>query len=276
MNIKRLTYYLLINVFVSACVTLAILQIWAWSRPGPPAQAAALAVLLTQAAANPGGNLPIPTGSGIIVITQVVTAPPEAFTPYPTRGIVTYRVKEGDTISGIAAYFGVSQDELMALNDMTDPNRLISGVDILIPPPPTETPIPTEGPTDTPTLTLTPLFSATPRFTATPTGPTPAPEIIISAVFGVGDWQSERIEIQLNNTGEINLDGWQVKDDAGNVFTLPLLRLRSGGQISIYTRTGEPSVTSLYWGLPEAIWQTGDTVTILDAEGRIRATFLIP
>jgi LysM repeat protein len=276
MKIKRLVYYLLINVFVSACVTLAILQIWAWSQPKAPTQADALALLLTQAAANPGSDLPIPTGSGIIVITQVVTAPPEAFTPYPTRSIVTYRVKEGDTISGIATYFGVGMKELMALNDMTDPNRLISGVDILIPPPPTQTPIPTEGPTDTPTLTPTLFATATPSFTATAIGPTPTPEIIVSAVFGAGDWQSERVEIKISNNGEINLSGWQIRDEAGNTFTLPLLLLRSGGQISLYTRTGEPSVTTLYWGLPEAIWQAGETVTILDAEGNTRATFVIP
>jgi LysM repeat protein len=276
MKIKRLAYYLLINVFVSACVTLTMLQVWAWSQPGAPRQADAVAVLLTQAAANPGSNLTIPTGSGIIVITQVVTAPPEAFTPYPTRGIVTYRVKEGDTISGIASYFGVSMDELMALNDMADPNRLISGVDILIPPLPTETPIPTEGPTDTPTLTPTSFATATPHLTATPIGPTPTPQILISAVLDAGDLQSERVEIKISNDGELNLSGWQIRDEAGNTFTLPLLLLRSGGQISIYTRAGEPSVTTLYWGLPDAIWQTGETVTILDAEGNTRATFMIP
>ncbi|MFZ6026586.1 MAG: lamin tail domain-containing protein [Chloroflexota bacterium] len=277
MKVKRLIYYLLINVFISSCTTLLVLQAWAWSRPPggspPPGEAGAV---LTGIAANPGGNLSLPTGSGIVVITQVITAPPEAFTPYPTRGIVTYRVKEGDTISGVALYFDVDAAALMALNDMGEGDYLLSGVDILIPPPRTPTLTPTEGPTDTPTLTPTPFASPTPRFTATPTGPTPTPGLIVSAVFGAGDIHAERVELRLGNGGELVLSGWQIRDEDGNQFTFPQLVLRSGGQISVYTRAGEASVTALYWGLADAIWESGETVTVVDTAGNERATFVLP
>jgi LysM repeat protein len=276
MKLKRLLYYLLINIFVSACVTLALLQLWAWAQPGGGDQTSQLALVLTNVAANPNANVVLPTGSGVVIITRVVTAPPEAFTPYPTRGIVTYRVKEGDTLGGIAAYFGVSLEELMALNDMRDPNRVISGVDILIPPPPTETLTPTIGPTDTPSPTLTPRATTTPRPTATATGATPTPQLLISAVIGAGDLENERIEIKLTDGGELALSGWQITDGAGSTFTFPQFILRSGGQISVYTRAGEPSVTALYWGLAAPLWQRGKTATILDAQGNTRATFTIP
>lgn len=276
MKVKRLIYYLLINILVSACTILVILQMWTWRQPSPTTQTDDLDTILTEVAANPNANISIPTGEGIIVITQVVTAPPQESTPYPTRGVVTYRVKEGDTLGEIAQYFGVELEELMALNDINDPSWVISGMDLLIPPASTETPIPTEAPTDTPTLTPTPYMTATPLFSATPTGPTPTPQILISAVIGAGDISTEKIEIKLSNNGQLTLSNWQITDNEGHSFIFPQLILRSGGQVNIYTRSGEPSVTALYWGLPEAIWTSGKTVTIQDEDGEIRAELVIP
>jgi LysM repeat protein len=42
-------------------------------------------------------------------------------------------VRQGDTLSGISAQFGVTEDELMAANGMTDPNRLFAGQELRIP-----------------------------------------------------------------------------------------------------------------------------------------------
>jgi len=275
MKIKRLVYYLLINIFVSACVTLLVLQIWA-SRRLENGQTDPLSAVMTGVAGNPDAITPLPDGSGPRIVTVVVTAPPPEFTPYPTRGIVTYRVKEGDTLGGIAVYFGVSLEDLMALNDMYDPNRVVSGVDILIPPLPTETPIPTEAPTDEPTATLTPRPSPTSAFTPSATGPTPTPGLLIQSVQGAGDLNTERIIFQVNGAGEVNLSGWRIVTESGQEFLFPQLILRSGGQVSVYTRAGESSVTLLYWGLPQALWQSGDVVLVLDSGGTERSRFEIP
>ena len=275
MKIKRLVYYLLINIFVSACVTLLVLQIWAARQPDNGGTDP-LSAVMTGVAGNSQGITPLPDGSRPRIVTVVVTAPPPEFTPYPTRGIVTYRVKEGDTLGGIAIYFGVSLEDLMALNELSDPNRVVSGVEILIPPPPTETPIPTDAPTDQPTATPTPRPSATSGFTPTPTGPTPTPGLLIQSVQGAGDLNTERIIFQVNGTGEVNLTGWRIVAENGDAFLFPQLILRSGGQVSVYTRAGEPSVTLLYWGLPQALWQSGDVVQVLDADGTERSRFEIP
>ncbi len=47
---------------------------------------------------------------------------------------VTYTVQSGDTMSGIAYRFGLSQNSIMAANDITNANKLKTGKDLLVPP----------------------------------------------------------------------------------------------------------------------------------------------
>jgi LysM repeat protein len=78
---------------------------------------------------------PTPSASEV-----VATATPEP-TPTPAPTPTTYTIQEGDTLSAIAADFGISLDELLAANEDTieDPNRIAVGDIIIIPiPPPDE------------------------------------------------------------------------------------------------------------------------------------------
>jgi len=47
---------------------------------------------------------------------------------------VSYTVQSGDTLSGIAYRFGLNQDTIMAVNNMTNANYLKSGKDLTVPP----------------------------------------------------------------------------------------------------------------------------------------------
>lgn len=49
------------------------------------------------------------------------------------QGGMAYTVKSGDTVSGIAARFGVSSRQLMDANGITDPRRLFAGQTLTIP-----------------------------------------------------------------------------------------------------------------------------------------------
>lgn len=66
-------------------------------------------------------------------------------TPTPT-GPITYVVEEGDSLDSIADQFGVSVDQLIAANNLVDPNNIGVGSQLIIPDPdldlPTETPLP--------------------------------------------------------------------------------------------------------------------------------------
>jgi len=70
-----------------------------------------------------------PTPTPIAVVQP--TPPP----PSPTVGEQTYIVKAGDNPASIAAQFRIKTDELMAANNIDDPQKLQIGQTLKIPPP---------------------------------------------------------------------------------------------------------------------------------------------
>ncbi len=57
-------------------------------------------------------------------------------TPIPTPAQVVYTVKSGDSLSGIAAAYGVTVEDILAANpSITDPNKIAPGDKIVIPQP---------------------------------------------------------------------------------------------------------------------------------------------
>ncbi len=71
--------------------------------------------------------------------------PEPSETPTP-EGPLTYVVEEGDSLDSIADQFGVTIDQLIAANNLVDPNNIGAGSQLIIPDPdadlPTETPLP--------------------------------------------------------------------------------------------------------------------------------------
>jgi len=94
---------------------------------------ACLAFALTLLLASCGEDAGAPTLAPAPTL-QVVTAtagPP----PVPTPGEQQrYIVREGDTLSGIAARFGVTEDSILKENPLSDRDRLFVGQELLIPP----------------------------------------------------------------------------------------------------------------------------------------------
>ena len=66
------------------------------------------------------------------IVTTSTIAPPTTMNPIDQRQF--YTVAPGDNLSGIAARFGVPQEELMALNGITDPDAIAVGQVIQLPP----------------------------------------------------------------------------------------------------------------------------------------------
>jgi LysM repeat protein len=115
-----------------------------------------------------------------LVVTPVAspTTTPEAL---PTTPPVTYTVRPGDTLSGIAAMFGITVDDIVRNNNITDPNTLAEGQVLTIPGRPAS-PTPTPEGTPSPATTGTPGApggSPTPALpppdVTPPQGPTPDP-----------------------------------------------------------------------------------------------------
>lgn len=116
---------------------------------------------------------------------------------------------------------------------------------------------------------------------AEPVG-TPIPldqEVIrIENIFGAGDVQNEMVELVRVGEGDLYLTGWQLRDEDGNAYNFPDgLIMFAGAEFNVYTRvSNSESVIEGYWKSAEAIWQPGETATLVDTRGNIRATYTIP
>jgi LysM repeat protein len=96
-----------------------------------PTVALALAAVVAAGCVAFAGPTPGPTPTPAPAPT-----PSRRPTPTPAPTSRTYRVKPGDTLSGIAVRFGLSIGQLLAANpQITDPDRITAGQVIVIPPP---------------------------------------------------------------------------------------------------------------------------------------------
>jgi LysM repeat protein len=260
---KPLVFFILLNIIVSAVTTFIVLMIW--DRPLKPA--------LTSLAQVPPAQGTVVTSS--IPISQTLktqaalpTSTPTE-TPEPTipDNVQEYEVQFGDTLGLIADKYDTTVQELLRVNQLKDANTLSVGMVLYIPLPKDK--IPTATPK--PTLTSTPIMSGT--ITA---GPTQEPRVVINSVIGVGELASEHVFITRTGEGDLSLQGWKLEDQNGNVFIFPSLQLFKDGAVNVWTTSGAPTVVDLYWGLQAPVWSSGESVTLRDAQGKVRATYKIP
>jgi LysM repeat protein len=114
---KRLIYYLLLNVLVSACTITAVLFIWDRTHsPLPGGLFSPLAQQHPTATATPASN---PQSAG-----QQAT---------PTPVFIAYQVVDGDTFDSIAEQYGISTTELIAVNGFSKDQPLGPGEVLRIP-----------------------------------------------------------------------------------------------------------------------------------------------
>jgi LysM repeat protein len=273
---KRLFYYLVINVIVSACTMVAVLAIWQHYNsinqvsvqiPFFPQSNSPSASLLA-------GTLGTPSDEEATLLEQTEEPFTQQSTPSPTlRAEQEYRIQAGDTLGAIAVRFGVTVDEIMRANDITDPDRLVVGVVLIIPAEVQEQP-PEAEETSTPTATQTTSLPETPTETPPPASGTA--RVLIDSVVGAGDLESERVMLKRSGPGELSLAGWQLVEEGGETFIFPQLILFEGGAVNIYTRAGQATVVALYWGLRAPVWESGEEVLLLDNQGNQQASYIVP
>lgn len=110
--------------------------------------------------------------------------------------------------------------------------------------------------------------------TAIPQGDIP---LEIVSVVGAGTVSAESVILRYNGDGQVDLTGWQLKDEEGNTFTFPQLTLYTNGAVQVHTTSGTDTVIDLYWDLPEtAIWSSGENARLYDSQGNLQAVYRIP
>jgi len=98
----------------------------------------------------------------------------------------------------------------------------------------------------------------------------------VQSVLVPGQLDAEKVTLRSVSTMEIDLNGWQVTNGSGKVYTFPSLTLYPGGVIVLYSKSGVNTAAELYWGLDKPVWAHGATVTVLDAAGNEREHYGIP
>lgn len=76
---------------------------------------------------------PTPSPAPSAPPTTSPTEPPPTATPTASTSGRTYTVRAGDTLSGIAARFGTTVRELVALNGIENPSRIRIGLELKLP-----------------------------------------------------------------------------------------------------------------------------------------------
>jgi LysM repeat protein len=117
---KRLIFYLILNILVSAITTLLVLRWWE-SHVTPKAVSGTPVVILvtTTPQATTGIDvLPI-VGKSVAETTQPVE---EMLLPTATIEVITYYVQVGDTLGTIANAYEISMADILAVNDIEDPD----------------------------------------------------------------------------------------------------------------------------------------------------------
>lgn len=257
-NTKRLLYYLLINILVSACTTLIVLFVWDRTQAPTPILTRRTPAPVAEVTSNP----PVPLEAAPTSASANATA-----TPTQIQNVQEYQVKFGDSLGSISLEFDVSIEELLALNQIPDPNSLPVGMVMYIP----------VEPEATATSALpTPTHTNIPGSPVPTTGSQVQAGVRINGVIGIGNLTSEHVFITRTGDGELSLAGWQLSDEDGNVYIFPQLILYKDGGVNVWTSSGSPTVVDLYWGLGSPVWEPGERVVLRDSQGSERATFTIP
>ena len=180
--------------------------------------------------------------------------------------------------AGLFALVGISSVQQEAVPEPVMPTVIVVTIVPTIPEP--ALPAPTLAafpPATLPPVSLPATWTPAPLTVVQTVTPLPAlagAQIIINNVLGWGDLTNEAVEIS-NQGSMLDLGGWQLSAADGHAFTFPSIQFFGGGLIRVFTRTGADTPIALYWGLDAAIWSAGETVTLSDVTGRVRATFRV-
>jgi LysM repeat protein len=258
MPVRRMLPFILLNILVSAAVVLAILY-W-WDGRGSSDGQSELAAL----------DAPLPTlpaAAGEMAVSGQPDAEPEA-AEEASGGPEIYTVKPGDTLGSISREFDIAMQDIMEANGITDPNFLQVGQQLILPgnePEPTAEPEEAQG--------------------GAPPVPTPIDAVLPSggeAVVEIGEVTGANVllteAVSIVNSGQrpVALLGWRLEDEDGHVYTFGQVTLfGEGAAIRVHTRSGQEGPADLYWGQDEAVWQPGETATLVNAGGQVQDTYII-
>ncbi len=241
MNRSQFVFVIVLNALISVLITSTILILYEWRRPQPDpgwwlapenrpltAPATVRPVVTTPAAV---ASAPEPG--------EVVTGP--GTTDPEDLGERTYTVREGDSLSAIAALFGVTQSALAAANGITDPNLVTVGQTLVVP--------------------------------IGDTSIEPANILLTAADFGLevlnaGTYAEEVVVIINQGQNVIDLSGWSIHTSLDEQYTFKqMFPLYQGESVRLMSREGTDTAYDKNWGRLPTLWVPGTIISLRDPSG---------
>ncbi|MEZ4591567.1 MAG: LysM peptidoglycan-binding domain-containing protein [Chloroflexota bacterium] len=195
MSARKMIPFLLLNVLVSAVVVLAILYWWDNRGEGPET---AVSIPTTITPAVPVQN------------TVVFPAIPPTSTPEPDSGPPVHIVQAGDTLGTISQLYGVTIEDIMAENGLTNPNIISVGQQLVIPVGGISTPVPEDTAVPEEAVLPTPIATE-------PVGSGEA-VVVITAVIGPDQLADEAVLLTNSGDAPIALQNWTLLDEDGHEY----------------------------------------------------------
>lgn len=106
--------------------------------------------------------------------------------------------------------------------------------------------------------------------------PLDLPTIEIQGVIGAGDLDTERVTLLNISDLEISLDGWTIEDEDRNQILLPAMTVFPGGGVLLHTKAGVNSAVEIYGNQDLAIFTSGEKIRLLDNQGHLRSSYVVP
>lgn len=270
MNRRQLAFVLVLNALISVVVALAVVWAVEARRPDPEA----LAIQATSGSLAELLPTPVPTNldatpNALSPTTAVTTSGESAAEPTATLDPTTqqiYTIQAGDSLSAVASRFGLTLDELVEANNLTDPNYVFVGQRLVIP-------AQSGGATSDNSSGVT----STQQSSETTVAPLETGEgMLIRTVDTPGTQLTEALQIVNDSNNVVNLDGWRLERENGPVYTFGALSIFPGGSIWVHTTAGTDTSIALYWNQTEAVWPTGSVARLVDAQGNIINSYTVP
>ncbi len=245
MNRRLLVFFILVNAFVSLTIAVIVVWIAEQRRPRPEemivAATPAPAVVLI-ATPTSGDAQTAPEGGASPAATPTAVA--AALDPGETE---IYTVKRGDSLSAIAARFGVSPNRLLELNELTDPNVVYVDQRLRIP-------------------------VSQQSGDASGGSAVGLPQRGLQLrIENAGELAEESVRVVNDSDGAVDLQGWTLSRDGGPIYTFSNILLLPGSGIRLNTGSGEENSINRYWGRDAAAWESGSTVVLRNSGGELIA-----
>lgn len=254
MTRSQLLFVILLNALISFAIALAVAWIVDARRPDPEQLAASftptpsLAVLVETLPATQDANA---NGTA----TQSQSQPPAVTeTPVPSGQTIDYVVQSGDTLAVIASKHGSTQDAIIKVNNISDPNLLYVGTHLTIP---------------------VGNSASSPAVPTTPAPPTGA-GLHISQVIAAGDLANEAVEIVNDGDQAYSLQGWKLQKEGGPEYTFTDVQLFQGAGLKVFSGSGTDNSINRYWNQSAALWQSGAVIKLINNQGNVVTTFTVP